>query len=65
MTRVPKDPTSVPMMFWPVMAASALFESGLDLAARNLKFMAEEPKLNSHQTPTLATRARSHSTCAP
>jgi poly(3-hydroxybutyrate) depolymerase len=56
MTRVPTDPTSAPMpMFWPVMAASALFESSLDLAARNLKFLAEEAKLSSHVTPTLAT----------
>lgn len=54
-TQVPESPAAVPLpMFWPVMAASALFESGLELAARNLKYLAEEAKLNTLASLVLA-----------
>jgi poly(3-hydroxybutyrate) depolymerase len=56
MTSVPNDPAAFAFpMFWPVMAASEFFESEMDLAARNLKFLSEEAKLNTPAAPILAT----------
>lgn len=53
---VPESPSALPLpMFWPVMAVSALFESGLEFAAHNLKYLTEEAKLNNSPPPQLAT----------
>lgn len=49
---VPESPSALPLpMFWPVMAVSALFESGLEFAAHNLKYLTEEAKLNNSPQP--------------
>ena len=45
---------SVPA-FWPIAMASALMEEGVDLYARNLKFVAEEIKIQDELRPALAT----------
>jgi poly(3-hydroxybutyrate) depolymerase len=42
-------------MFWPIAAATALFGAEMDLAARNLKFMAEEAKISGTAKPQFAT----------
>jgi poly(3-hydroxyalkanoate) synthetase len=41
--------------FWPMQIAEELAESGAAIAARNLKFIAEEEKLQTELHPTLAT----------
>ena len=48
---------SVPMM-WPMAAAAQLAERGLDLYAKNLKFIAEEQKIRHELRPKLATNNR-------
>ena len=45
---------SVPA-FWPIAMASALMEEGVELYARNLKFVAEEIKIQDELRPALAT----------
>jgi poly(3-hydroxybutyrate) depolymerase len=42
-------------MFWPIAAATALFGAEMDLAGRNLKFMAEEAKISGIAKPQFAT----------
>ena len=46
--------TSVPA-FWPMAMAASLAEDGLELYARNLKFVEEEIKINDELRPRLAT----------
>jgi polyhydroxyalkanoate depolymerase len=46
--------TSVPA-FWPMAMAASLAENGLELYARNLKFVEEEIKINDELRPRLAT----------
>ena len=46
--------TSVPA-FWPMAMAASLAEGGLELYARNLKFVEEEIKINDELRPRLAT----------
>jgi polyhydroxyalkanoate depolymerase len=46
--------TSVPA-FWPMAMAASLAEEGLELYARNLKFVEEEIKINDELRPGLAT----------
>lgn len=41
--------------FWPVQIAAALVGQGLELAARNVKFVAEEARLHGGLKPKLAT----------
>lgn len=48
---------SVPFL-WPMAAASAITEQGLELYARNLKFVAEEQKIRHELIPKLATANR-------
>jgi poly(3-hydroxybutyrate) depolymerase len=48
---------SVPFL-WPMAAASAIAEQGLELYARNLKFVAEEQKIRHELIPKLATANR-------
>lgn len=56
MTKRHPDPSKFVLpMFWPIAAASALFEAEVDLTARNLKFMTEEAKLTHIPPPRLAT----------
>ena len=45
---------SVPA-FWPMAMATALFEEGAELYAKNLKFVDEEIKIHHGLRPTLAT----------
>ncbi|WP_321968567.1 alpha/beta fold hydrolase [Paraburkholderia tropica] len=60
MGRLPHNRTPVPPLpfFWPMMAATAMFEAGTALTARNLAFLAEEEKLHSGLQPSLATNNR-------
>ena len=52
----PPRPTGVGVpLFWPMLAAAGLAEQGLDLYARNLKFVAEEAKIHHEARPRLAT----------
>ena len=46
--------TSVPA-FWPMAMGAALFEEGVELYAKNLKFVEEEIKIHDELRPTLAT----------
>lgn len=46
--------TSVPA-FWPMAMAASLVEGGLELYAKNLKFVEEEIKINDALRPRLAT----------
>jgi poly(3-hydroxybutyrate) depolymerase len=48
---------SVPFL-WPMAAASSITEQGLELYARNLKFVAEEQKIRRELIPKLATANR-------
>jgi hypothetical protein len=48
---------SVPA-FWPMAMATALFEQGSELYARNIKFVDEEIRLHDHLRPKLATPNR-------
>ena len=48
---------SVPA-FWPMALAAALVEQGIELYARNLKFVEEEIRINNEQRPKLATPNR-------
>lgn len=48
---------SVPL-FWPFAAATQMAEHGLDLLAKNIKFVAEEEKLHHELRPKLATENR-------
>jgi poly(3-hydroxybutyrate) depolymerase len=48
---------SVPFL-WPMAAAAQIAERGLDLYARNLKFVAEEQKIRHELRPKLATANR-------
>jgi hypothetical protein len=48
---------SVPL-FWPMTAAAQLVEQGVELYAKNLKFLAEEEKLDHGLKPRLATANR-------
>jgi poly(3-hydroxybutyrate) depolymerase len=41
--------------FWPMMAAAQLAHQGVDLYARNLKFLAEEVKIHNELRPELAS----------
>ena len=45
---------SVPA-FWPMAIATAMFEQGTNLYAKNLKFVEEEIKIHDELRPTLAT----------
>ncbi len=45
---------SVPL-FWPFAAATQMTEQGLDLLAKNMKFLAEEEKIHHELRPRLAT----------
>ncbi|KVX87151.1 alpha/beta fold hydrolase [Burkholderia ubonensis] len=62
MTRTP--PAGVPFpipalpIFWPMAAATAMFEAGTELTARNLRFLAEEEKLHFEMHPALASANR-------
>jgi poly(3-hydroxybutyrate) depolymerase len=47
-------PLAVPFL-WPMAAAAQMAEQGLELYARNLKFLAEEQKINHELRPSLAT----------
>ena len=49
--------SSVPA-FWPMAMAAALFEQGVDLYAKNLKFVDEEIKIHEELRPSLATPNR-------
>ena len=60
---MPENPTvkptnlsllSVPA-FWPMAMATAMFEEGTELYAKNLKFVDEEIKIHDELRPTLAT----------
>ena len=48
---------SVPLL-WPMIAAAQLAEQGVELYARNLKFLSEEEKLDHGLRPRLATANR-------
>lgn len=48
---------SVPLM-WPMLAAAQLAEEGLELYAKNLKFVEEEIKIHHELRPTLASPSR-------
>jgi poly(3-hydroxybutyrate) depolymerase len=48
---------SVPFL-WPMAAGAQMIEQGLDLYARNLKFIAEEQKIQHELRPTLANPNR-------
>ncbi|OMG71806.1 alpha/beta fold hydrolase [Burkholderia ubonensis] len=62
MTQTP--PAGVPFpipalpIFWPMAAATAMFEAGSELTARNLRFLAEEEKLHFEMHPALASANR-------
>lgn len=45
---------SVPA-FWPMSMAACLVENGLELYAKNIRFLEEEAKLHAHLRPKLAT----------
>jgi polyhydroxyalkanoate depolymerase len=50
------DPAKLALpMFWPIAAASALLETEIDVADRNLKFLAEEAKIAEIPQPRFAT----------
>lgn len=44
--------------FWPMAMANALLEEGIELYAKNLKFVEEEIKIHGELRPTLATPNR-------
>jgi poly(3-hydroxybutyrate) depolymerase len=48
---------SVPFL-WPMAAASVIAEQGLELYARNLKFVPEEQQIRHELVPKLATSDR-------
>ncbi|HEY2136306.1 MAG TPA: alpha/beta fold hydrolase, partial [Xanthobacteraceae bacterium] len=48
---------SVPFL-WPMAAGAAMIEQGLDLYAKNMKFIAEEQKIQHEMRPKLATANR-------
>ncbi len=48
---------SVPA-FWPMAMAAAVAEEGVELYARNLRFVEEEIKIHDDLRPTLATPNR-------
>ena len=48
---------SVPLM-WPMLAAAKLAQEGLEIYARNLKFLREEIKIHHELRPNLATPNR-------
>jgi poly(3-hydroxybutyrate) depolymerase len=50
-----KDRSPALPIFWPLAAASAMFEAGAALSARNLSFLAEEEKIHFELHPKLAT----------
>ncbi|MDB5444889.1 MAG: de-polymerase domain protein [Phenylobacterium sp.] len=53
---VPIDPAELAApMFWPIAAAQALFDAEFGLAARNLRFLAEEAKLAATPPAPFAT----------
>ncbi|KVM05614.1 esterase [Burkholderia ubonensis] len=62
MTRTPPAglPFPIPALpiFWPMAAATAMFEAGTELTARNLRFLAEEEKLHFEMHPALASANR-------
>ena len=45
-------------LFWPLIAAAQLVEEGVDLYAKNLKFLTEEEKIEHGLRPKLATANR-------
>jgi poly(3-hydroxybutyrate) depolymerase len=45
-------------LFWPMLVAARIAEQGLDLYAKNLKFLAEEAKLHHELRPVPATANR-------
>ncbi|CAB3961319.1 PHB de-polymerase domain-containing protein [Burkholderia aenigmatica] len=54
----PSDrPPALPI-FWPMAAAAAMFQAGTEVAARNLRFLAEEEKLHFEPHPVLASANR-------
>ena len=57
MSQSPRNKTPIPALplFWPMVAATSMFEAGTALTARNLAFLAEEEKLHSGLKPSLAT----------
>jgi poly(3-hydroxybutyrate) depolymerase len=58
MTKRPVDPSGFVLpMFWPIAAASALFETEIGLTARNLKFIGEEANLTNSAPAKFATHS--------
>jgi polyhydroxyalkanoate depolymerase len=59
MTQVTKQASKLPNInvpiFWPVQLAADMAEQGMDLLARNVKFVAEESRLHGGLKPHLAT----------
>ena len=53
---------SVPA-FWPMALAAALVEQGIELYARNLKFVEEEIRIHNELRPRLATPNRVRLDC--
>src|ERR1700720_677728 len=45
-------------LFWPMLVAARIAEQGLDLYAKNLKFLAEEAKIHHELRPVPATANR-------
>src|SRR5579859_7564749 len=45
-------------LFWPMLAAAQMAEEGIELYAKNLKFVGEEIKINHEQRPEPATANR-------
>ncbi|HEB3531057.1 alpha/beta hydrolase [Burkholderia cenocepacia] len=56
----PSPAVSAPALpiFWPMAAATAMFAAGAEIAARNLRFLAEEEKLHFEAHPALASPNR-------
>ncbi len=44
--------------FWPMAAAAQIYEKGMDLYAKNIKFLGEEVKIHHELRPALATANR-------
>ncbi len=52
----PSEPALLSLpMFWPIAAASTLFDAEMGAVGRNLKFMAEEAKIAEPSKPKFAT----------
>jgi poly(3-hydroxybutyrate) depolymerase len=56
MTKKHLDPAALALpIFWPIAAASAMFEAELDVTSHNLKFLAEEARITNSAEPEFAT----------